>query len=305
MSSINLPTSRDMISLLGEDFFKEEVRCDYLVSEKMKKIWAVNIDLYLEFTRICEEYQSKHYAYAGTVLGAIRHHGFIPWDDDMDVCMPRKDYEKFLELASSELSSPYFLQTPFTEQGYFRTITRLSNIKTTRLLNYYKHSGMSHGMMLDIFPLDECNPNTNEQEIQEILLSAKRCSQYMKRNDTNIMTPEHFASWKKYMTNEPLKEWEHLQNIAKRWSNCHSDFYAMKVLVVGGKYNLPLRKDWFNSTKKVAFEKIEIQIPSNYASFLTTIYGEYMKFPPLEQRGMWHSGVLIDPEKPYTEYMDN
>ncbi len=304
MNNICLPTKRDMISILGEDFFKEEVRCDYLVTEKMKKIWAVNLDIYLEFARICDKHGLKYYAYAGTLLGAIRHKGFIPWDDDMDVCMPRHDYEKFIEIAPSELLDPYLLQTPFTDPGYYRTIIRLSNKKTTRMLKFFKHSGMSHGLMLDIFPLDNCNPETIEQEMKEILVSAKRCAQYLKRNDTGIMDKDHFARWKENMTDNPMQEWENVQRIAKKYMDSETDYYCMKVVAIpGSTYNKPVNKCYFTSTKRVKFEKIDIQIPVGYDGFLKATYGNYMDFPPVEQRGTWHSGLIIDPERPYTDYL--
>lgn len=300
-----LPTGRDMVAIHGEGFFQEEIRCDFLVKEKMKKTWAVLMDLYLEFADICERHGLKYCAYAGTILGAVRHQGFIPWDDDMDVCMPRKDYDKFIEVASHELTEPYFLQTPFTEKGYFRTISRLSNIKTTRITQFYKHSGLSQGINLDIFPLDNCIPETIEEEISEILVSAKKCSQYMKRNDTNIMTPEHFASWKEYMTNNPMKEWQNVQDVAMRENCIETDYINMKVLVLpGSKYNLPLEKKWFDSVIKAKFEKIEVLIPSGFDSLLKTYYGDYMQYPPVEKRGTWHYGLTIDPEKPYTLYLD-
>ena len=305
MSTIKLPTGRDMIALLGEDFFREEIRCEYTVTEIMKKIWAVNIDLYLEFARICNKNGLKYFAYAGTLLGAIRHKGFIPWDDDIDVCMPRSEYEKFLQIAPKELSAPFFLQTPFTDPYYYRTIARLINIKTTRIPLYYKHSGEYHGMMLDIFPLDDCNLKTHQQDMEEIRLSAKRCSQFMKRNDTDLMTPEHYASWKEYMTNEPLKEWNNVQQVAMRWQNVGTDYYSMKVLAFpeGNKYNAPLKKIWFNNSISVNFEKIEVKAPYDYDGFLEATYGDYMQYPPKDKRGTWHYGAVIDPEKPYTEYL--
>ncbi len=304
MNDLFLPTRRDMVSILGQDYFCEEVRCEYLVTRKMKKIWAVNMDIYLEFAQICDKYGLKYYAYAGTLLGAIRHNGFIPWDDDMDVCMPRDDYEKFIEVASHELSDPFFLQTPNTEPGYYRTMARLSNQMTTRMLPFYAHSGMSHGLILDIFPLDNCIPETNESDISEILIHAKRCSQYLKRNDTNIMTPEHFATWKDNMTDDPRREWETVQRIAMKDNQRESDYYCMKVVVLpGNRYNAPLNKAWFASTIKTRFEKIEISIPCGFDAFLTATFGDYRQFPPIEQRGTWHAGLIIDPERPYTYYL--
>lgn len=302
---MKLPTKRDMVSILGKDFFNEEIRCDYLVTEKMKKIWAVNMDLYLEFAQICKKYDLTYYAYAGTMLGAIRHNGFIPWDDDMDVCMPRVDYELFLEVAPKELSEPYKLQTPFTEPGYFRTVTRLSNILTTRMLSFFRHSGMSHGLILDIFPLDNCNPETNKQEIDEILIHAKRCAQFLKRNDTEIMTPDHFARWKEYMTDDPMGEWEKVQQVAKKWQNSNTDYLNMKVCVSSDwiSFNMPLKKEWFSPIRKVKFENIEVPVPSDAESVLTVQYGDFMKYPPKEKRGSWHQGLIIDPERPYTDYL--
>ena len=88
------------INLVLEDsFFEEEIRSGYTVSSEMKKIWAVELDLLNEFSKVCQKHQLKWFVHAGTLLGAIRHKGFIPWDDDIDVVMPRADYEKLCELA--------------------------------------------------------------------------------------------------------------------------------------------------------------------------------------------------------------
>ena len=92
----------DMKAILGEDFFKEEVRCDYRISEDMKLIWAVIRDMYLSFADVCDKYGLKYYTVWGSLLGAIRHDGFIPWDDDFDVAMPREDYNEFLKIANND-----------------------------------------------------------------------------------------------------------------------------------------------------------------------------------------------------------
>lgn len=301
MSTINLPTGRDMVSILGEDYFKEEVKCDFLISEKMKKIWAVELDCYLEFARICDKYDLRYYAYGGTLLGAIRHKGFIPWDDDMDVCMPREDYEELLKVAQNELGEPYFMLTPYSDSNCFRTIVILINRKTTWTSRFFLHSGCANGLCLDIFPLDNYNAATHEKDLEEIRLSAKRCSQYMKRNDTDKMTPEHYASWKKYMTNDPMKEWENVQRVATKWNNTNTENYSMKVFVLSDKrYNDPLKKEWFDTSQLVKFETLDMRIPSGYHNILTATYGDYMKYPPIEKRGVWHEGGVADPEKPYT-----
>lgn len=297
-----METVYDMRAILGEDFFKEEVRCDFFVPEKMKKIWAIELDCYLEFARICDKYGLRYYAYGGTLLGAIRHQGFIPWDDDMDVCMPREDYERLFEVAKDELKKPLILQTPFTDPNYFRTIARIVNTKTTWTSQFFLHSGYVNGLCLDILPLDDFNEATHDQDMEEIRISAKRCSQYMKCNDTDKMTPEHYASWKEYMTNDPMKEWENVQRVASKWNNANNRCYSMKVYVLPDKrYHDPLMKEWFNASQLVKFESLGMRIPSGYHNILTATYGDYMQFPPIEKRGVWHEGVIADPEKPYTE----
>ena len=90
-------------------FFDEEVRCNYIVKSLMKEVWAVEMDLLEEAKRVFEKYNLRWYAIGGTLLGAVRHKGFIPWDDDIDIAMPRSDYAKSQELAGDEFCYPYFL----------------------------------------------------------------------------------------------------------------------------------------------------------------------------------------------------
>ena len=115
--------------ILPESFFREEVRCDYLVTEEYKKIWAVEIDLLLKLDSICRKHGLRYFLMYGSLLGAVRHGGFVPWDDDLDVIMPRDDYEKLQSLAS-EFEHPYFLQNPYTDSESFFSNTRLRNSNT-------------------------------------------------------------------------------------------------------------------------------------------------------------------------------
>ena len=96
---------------ISNTFFDEEIRDGYKVSREMKKIWAVELDLLNELNRVCNKHNIRCMAWAGTMLGAIRHKGFIPWDDDIDIMLFRDDYEKLCEIAPSEFTYPYFFQT--------------------------------------------------------------------------------------------------------------------------------------------------------------------------------------------------
>ena len=83
---------------INEDFFREEIRCGFTVSEMMKRVWAVEMEVLQQIHRICKDYGLTYYAHWGTLLGAIRHKGFIPWDDDIDIAMKRKDYQVLMRV---------------------------------------------------------------------------------------------------------------------------------------------------------------------------------------------------------------
>ena len=112
---------------IPEHFLEKEVRCEYTISRQMKEVWAVCIDLLEEFKRVCRKYQLHYIADFGTLLGAIRHKGFIPWDDDLDVAMPREDYEKFGKICL------YTLVTGSPPPVRGKEVNNLNNLDSFRI----------------------------------------------------------------------------------------------------------------------------------------------------------------------------
>ena len=98
---------------------EEEIRDGYKVSADMKKLWSVQMEILDQIDQICERHNITYYADGGTLLGAVRHKGFIPWDDDLDICMFKDELDKFIKYAKEELKDPYFLQTWETEEGFY------------------------------------------------------------------------------------------------------------------------------------------------------------------------------------------
>jgi len=157
----------------------KELICDYEVSEKMKKVWNVELNNLVEFQRICKKLGLTYYAICGTLLGAIRHKGFIPWDDDIDVGMPRKDYELFLELAPKEIKPPFFLQTYKSERCFSSDLARLRNSNSTGYTLWQAFNRTNKGIFIDIFPIDHepddeviCQTENKRYQRQMHLLSA-------------------------------------------------------------------------------------------------------------------------------------
>ena len=122
-------------------------------ARKTKKIWAVELDLMNELLRVCNKYDIKIFAFGGTLLGAVRHHGFIPWDDDMDFCMDRANYNELLKHCD-EFKHPYFLQFAQSDEKYFFGYARLRNSNTTGIIEWNRSPDYNNGIYIDIFVLD-------------------------------------------------------------------------------------------------------------------------------------------------------
>ena len=151
---------------LDDSFFEGEWKCDYYVSPLMKKVWAVELDMVNEFIRFCDKYNFTYYAIGGTLLGAARHEGFIPWDDDIDIVVPRKDFDKMEKLAKEFFKAPYFYQTENSDPGYSHHYARLRNSLTTAIPEYDLECRMkvNQGVWIDIFPLDNIPDDIAERK---------------------------------------------------------------------------------------------------------------------------------------------
>lgn len=288
--------------ILPKSFFEEEVRCDFLVTKERKKIWAIEIDLFLKFAEVCEKYGFRYYALFGTLLGAVRHKGMIPWDDDIDVCMPREDYERFCTIAIADFQAPYLLQTPYTDDGYYYSFAKIRNRNTTCMPVVMSKAGFCHGIFLDVFPLDCCNPDTYEDDRKRIFQSIMKCSSYMKEknDDLDVIQQEKLRL---YNTNDPLGEYENIQRIAADCKYNSTGFVGIPVNTILKPNQLVWQASYFDTYDIVPFESVKMRIPSGYDSILNTTYENYLEFPPAEKRSAWHQGVIWDPDKSYFNYI--
>lgn len=294
-----MATIHDMKAILGEDFFKEEVRCDYLVSAKMKRIWAVLMDMYLAFAEVCNKYGLRYYVVWGSLLGAIRHNGFIPWDDDFDVAMPREDYNKFLKISKDDFQYPIFLQTPYTDPGYFVSWAKLRNSSTTAISKMTNHRRFNQGLFFDIFPMDDCDTSKMVEEREEIFKRVKRLGVAM-RHGNPFLGERQLQDEITYWTDDPLQEYEEMERIASSHHGLQD--YYVAVLTTGDVRKKVWPKRLFEKTMICKFESIDVVIPIGYEELLTIQYGDYLKYPPIEERGVSHSDLIFNPDKPYSDF---
>ena len=122
--------------------------------ETLNRMHLLHLDILKEFIRICNKYELRYFLLGGSCLGTVRHQGFIPWDDDIDVGMPRPDYERFMEIAQNELPEYYFLQNSKTDPDYPLCFAKIRDSRTTFIERSVSHLNINHGIYFDIFPLD-------------------------------------------------------------------------------------------------------------------------------------------------------
>lgn len=291
-----------------EDFFEEEIRCGYKVSVRTKKIWAIELDLLNELLRVCKKHNIQVSAFAGTILGAVRHQGFIPWDDDVDVALTRENYEKLVQVAPSEFKNQYFFQTYQTDPNYFFGYARLRNSLTTGIIVGNDKLDYNNGIYLDIFVLDGkiedaalLKKQLEDRNKCNILLNCYKMG-YPSRNILSRLV-KYFLRFTYCNLVSYKKQVAKYKKIITRYNSSSN-----KVALMTHPYSF-IRKYWcyrddLDSIQWVPFENIQIPIPKNAKSLLSNMYGDYMKLPPLEQRGAWHAGILeFDPDTPYQEYI--
>lgn len=283
-------------------FFDEEWRSEFLVSKDRKKIWSVELDLLSQFDWVCKKYGLTYFLFVGSLLGAVRHKGFVPWDDDIDLAMPRADYEKMLTL-SNEFSEPYFLQSPWTDPGYYYSFAKLRNSRTSFVSKQFRYEKFNQGIMIDFHPIDVWCPDENGEAIYlEISHLAYDNSTYMRRLNPELSESD-LQRVREYNGTDPLVACNKMRELGMSFVGKASDYVCRNTIGVYGYRRNLFRAEDFASTLEWEFEDRKVPIPVGYDSILKNLYGDYMHLPPVEKRGQWHSFAIVDPDRPYTCYL--
>lgn len=266
-------------------------------SNLLDGIKQIEFDLLKKFDEVCKQRDLRYCAIYGTLLGAVRHSGFIPWDDDIDVAMPREDYDKLGKGADEFFNPPYFLQTPENDsECFYNGYYKLRNSNTTGLEPINLGHNCNQGIWIDIFPIDNCYENPLRRSIQvkkitfcQRLLWAKVYPELTPdKLQINTITWNCLKSISKIIKHSALCRL--MDNVLK--SCKESNYLAIYTHHFTSKNLLIYNRELFQKSCYMMFEGIKIPVPIGYKECLKLRTGiNYMIYPEEKKRKPHHCGI--------------
>ena len=261
----------------------------------LRKVQLAEVMILDEIKRICDKHEIRYYLIGGTLLGSIRHKGFIPWDDDLDICMPRDDYNRFADVCKTELGEAFVLQSIDTDPKCNLFITKI-RLKNTRLVDrVIADLDIEQGIYVDIFPLDLCNGINNNlkfraklfgvlAKLKTVKLGVARKTGCLKNIMIGIARIVTFLI--------PLKCLNGAVQCVltkEKTGNMYINFCSQY-----GYRRQTMPKEWYGEGTSIVFENQMYRVPIMYDKVLTSIYGDYMKLPPVEKQKTVHDFIEVD-----------
>lgn len=273
-------------------------------SFNIQKLHAVQLEILKEFSRVCEQEEILWFPFFGSLIGTVRHDGFIPWDDDIDLIVRYKDYEKLMNSADKLFKYPFFFQTTKNDPQYKAVFAKLRKSDTTLITENLSSCDINHGVSIDIYPAINASDNPNERKKQEFFTRLYYLTHIDSSAKNHGMAIKIVTRLFSTLCPQILKK--KLENIAfKNVNICENEntkeFYVLSGAIgyIDHTYSNLIFRDYF----KHRFEDLEVRIPRNYDEALRRDYGDYMELPPEDERGVkLESFLKFDPTKSYLEY---
>lgn len=273
------------------------------------------LDIFKVFQKLCKKHNLSYFAIGGTCIGAVRHQGYIPWDDDIDVAMPFEDYEKFKCIALKELKYPYSILDPLKCKHYTGNYIKMQNQETTFVEeNMKEFSDRYAGVYIDIFPVHGLPKSEKEQDRMALMCECMNKLNLRMRFPYSMSTSLQWkVTWLACGILRALKPFYFFclcqDNMLKKFSFGNSEKILFSWRARPNKKRTSTYKNIFyyedfKETVEVPFEDTVMAIPVGYKRYLEMDFGDYMKLPPIEDQIPRHPKVIIDLESPYTEYLE-
>lgn len=283
----------------------KEIRNGYEISSEMKKIWNIQMTLLKKLLEVCSKYDLKIWADGGTLLGTVRDHGYIPWDDDIDMVMLRDDYDKLLKIAPTEFEEPFFFQDVYTDKSYARGHSQLRYNGTAAILPGEIDCPFNQSIFIDIFVYDRLPKNKG------VLLRSMRKAEFYR----SILTQKVYGKFSlfhpqktlKYLFSHAYIAFHKFTDVYEKIQKCYtnygikmSDKLSCPMFCAHFVFDIQRKQEWYSDTVYMPFEDIQMPVPVGYDEILTNQYGDYMT--PVKAPS-YHGSVIFDTERSYTEVL--
>lgn len=272
------------------------------IDDMLPKVKKTELEILSVVDEFCRQYNLKYTLAYGTLLGAVRHGGFIPWDDDIDIWMPREDYDRFKELWLNNPVDGYIIQDPYLEPEFTQNFIKIRKDKTAFIEGENKKYVSYHkGIFIDIFPLDRIADNKlvyNLQKMEAIFMmlytrkfappEEKGIKKLIAKTALKVVPKSKYDSLKKHLEKSLSRK-----SPEKGEYKCFSSMIALSTL--------PYSSNMFDDLEEIEFEGRMFMVTSIAEEVLNKIYGDYMQLPPEEERVWKHHPILIDLEHNFEE----
>lgn len=262
--------------------------------EILKRLQKVQVEILSDFIQVCKKYDLPYFVVYGTAIGAVRHKGFIPWDDDTDVAMLREDYDRFLEIMPKELGDKYQMMTPKIDKHYACTVTHLQRKGTKFVSEISKDMKCDMCIDLDIFPLDNIPSDEKKARKQERAAFFWGKLLFLCGTGNPIIRIDGFKGFlAKYICKithlvlkvfhvSPRYIYKKFTEASIKYNNEKTEFVTS--FEVMNPLKTKMKRKAIFPLKEVPYENIMVNIANNNHEYLTDIYGDYMKLPSKENR---------------------
>ncbi len=289
------------------------IKSDLKDALEKRQLFEKLLDLLVVLNDVCQQNDIKYFVFGGTMLGAVRHKGFIPWDDDVDVVLFREDYNKLKDVArKGAFKFPYFLQDPSTDIGYPKGYCRLRNSNTTEIPVFDVYEKCNHGIFIDIFPLDKLPDDDKElqkqiNKLRRLRMLMNAFSRYYSGIEAEGASTLKFIAYKMIVLLFKAKILN-MPDLYKKYEEAatkYSNVLSKRIGTIAGTFDnyrfIYEQKPWASKTIWLDFESIKVPVPEAYDEILKHSYGDYM-VP--KQKNNLHGETFFSATIPYKKYIE-